>query len=1031
MTDSIIKSARGADDEGLRVFLSYSRSDEFEMRRIAGALRANGFEPNFDQASYDPDQIATGISAEDEWWLRIQEMIGECDVMLFLVSPESAASSVCDEEIAYARALGKRIIAVKIREIDFTEAPPRLAALNVSIDFTAVGPGFDSAMSSTIRALKTDVAWHRDGRRLFDRISEWDRKNRPQGLLLREGALADAEAWSARRPSSVGPPGELYFAYTEASRNQISKDMRRRRLWRRLTTFAAISALIFASWGFAISFDGQRNVERTYSQLLTSASRDALQNSQTQLATRLSVLSASDTVFSPASKGAQFQLAHASLLHGEFSELRAFEAGARYAEFSPTNDALLVFSSRQSDTNAQIWTIEESGAWSALELVGHRQQVTAANFSDTGQFLATGSADCSVRIWERTSEGGWQSVSELSDPEAISKGRIAGSDCGPLLSPEDSGGLFGALGAETRDVFNEVASQLSDNREATSEYVRNASGHIGTITSVRFSSDANRILSASTDGSVRIWERNENNEWSSSTVLALDAPVNAHFSPDEQSVLIRKVYSSEYFVARQNKNEHWWSERIAVPNVEISSTSFFETDDQMIATASNGTAPLYIQRTNNGWSHREATIADTEWIGPLFKRQTELGWAESMALSNDGRSALILSSGNEAHLWTRGESDVWMSIRLFVRGATVRSAVFSQDSRKLAVATSAQVIHIYDIDELGAVRWSKLTGQSGAINSVTFSADGQMLASASSDGSVRVWNMKEETTFAATKVNPEIGVTLLRDADRNIDNLEQKRVSNAVFSKQSSVIYTMRMFGDRTNRWQLGDDNEWSIIPAPDILEPVYPVQVSFDQKYRIILTNGNAVIVPNISDNLISPITLARGEFAFTSASFSPSQALAVTTTADGLLYVWAPNQDDTWSGIELAHLGYPIRSASFSPDGSQILGVTALGELLLWDIAILTNLQFPEFDRRDFEASGRVDLMEFACDRMSRSKIWYPSGVASTQAKLSESDFGAVPILRTLGLEPGIDVCARNSERTIDHLISRSIPRNWWSGP
>jgi hypothetical protein len=77
-----------------RVFLSYSRGDRAFAERLAASLTARGFVADWDQASTDPDNITTGISAEDEWWARLQQMIIAADVVVFVVSPDSAASKV-------------------------------------------------------------------------------------------------------------------------------------------------------------------------------------------------------------------------------------------------------------------------------------------------------------------------------------------------------------------------------------------------------------------------------------------------------------------------------------------------------------------------------------------------------------------------------------------------------------------------------------------------------------------------------------------------------------------------------------------------------------------------------------------------------------------------------------------------------------------------------------------------------------------------------------------------------------------------
>jgi hypothetical protein len=131
-------AVKDAEGSWPRVFLSYSRKDRAFAEWLASSLTARGFVADWDQASTDPDNISTGISAEDEWWDRLQQMITAADVVVFVISPDAAASKVCDEEIAYARALGKRTLAILCRPIDFSTAPPRLAALSSRVDGTWV-----------------------------------------------------------------------------------------------------------------------------------------------------------------------------------------------------------------------------------------------------------------------------------------------------------------------------------------------------------------------------------------------------------------------------------------------------------------------------------------------------------------------------------------------------------------------------------------------------------------------------------------------------------------------------------------------------------------------------------------------------------------------------------------------------------------------------------------------------------------------------------------------------------------------------
>jgi hypothetical protein len=185
-----------------RVFLSYSRKDDVFTRRLAAALEARGYAPDFDQSARDPANA--GIAPEDEWWPRLKDMIAANEVMVFIVSPDSAASTVCGEEIAYARALAKRIIPILRRKVDFTRVPPQLSALNVRIDFTDdAEPTFAAALDALCAALDLDVAWHRESARLTLLAARWDRAERTDELLLTGADVRAVGDLLERRPATA------------------------------------------------------------------------------------------------------------------------------------------------------------------------------------------------------------------------------------------------------------------------------------------------------------------------------------------------------------------------------------------------------------------------------------------------------------------------------------------------------------------------------------------------------------------------------------------------------------------------------------------------------------------------------------------------------------------------------------------------------------------------------------------------------------------------------------------------------------
>ena len=152
-------------------------------------------------------------------------MIVAADVVVFVVSPDSAGSPVCDEEIACARALGKRIIPILRRRIDFDKGPPRLAALNMKISFVENATDFDGSLAELGAALAIDVKWIRESTRFTQAAAEWDDAGQEKDRLLQGEELREAQQWAARRPESSPPISNLVFEFMEAS--EVAEDDRR------------------------------------------------------------------------------------------------------------------------------------------------------------------------------------------------------------------------------------------------------------------------------------------------------------------------------------------------------------------------------------------------------------------------------------------------------------------------------------------------------------------------------------------------------------------------------------------------------------------------------------------------------------------------------------------------------------------------------------------------------------------------------------------------------------------------------------
>jgi formylglycine-generating enzyme required for sulfatase activity len=232
VADGALRSAK------TRVFLSYSRTDSDFTDFLAEALADRGYTPDYDRSVYDPANIDSGISAQDQWWQRLQQMIASADVIVFVVSPDSAGSRVCDEEVAYAQGIGKRIIPILRRPIDYAKAPPRLSAHNVKLDFTGdEEAGFGSALKQLCAVLDVDVVWYRESRRLTQLALEWDWEKRPPDRLMSSADIRATARLLETRPRNAELPPQVLIDFRDASR--MRKEGEARTL-RRLQTAAVV-----------------------------------------------------------------------------------------------------------------------------------------------------------------------------------------------------------------------------------------------------------------------------------------------------------------------------------------------------------------------------------------------------------------------------------------------------------------------------------------------------------------------------------------------------------------------------------------------------------------------------------------------------------------------------------------------------------------------------------------------------------------------------------------------------------------------
>lgn len=146
-----------------------------------------------------------------EWQQEILVNIENAENFIFVISPESAASTNCRKEIDHAVANNKRMFPIWYRAVPDDAIPEALAKFQ-RMDFHE-GDHFESKLAALIAALDTDLPWVQMHTRLLARAKEWERQTQDVSFLLGGTDLREAEQWAAK--SAEKEPKPTIFSESE------------------------------------------------------------------------------------------------------------------------------------------------------------------------------------------------------------------------------------------------------------------------------------------------------------------------------------------------------------------------------------------------------------------------------------------------------------------------------------------------------------------------------------------------------------------------------------------------------------------------------------------------------------------------------------------------------------------------------------------------------------------------------------------------------------------------------------------------
>ncbi|MEH2185439.1 MAG: WD40 repeat domain-containing protein, partial [Nostoc sp.] len=385
----------------------------------------------------------------------------------------------------------------------------------------------------------------------------------------------------------------------------------------------------------------------------------------------------------------------------EANSLRGHEQEVNCVAFSPDGKFI---ASGSSDSTVCLWNI--IGNPTAQFLLGHEQEVNCIAFSPDGKFLVSGSIDGILCLWDLQGNlitQPWQGHEE---------GVIS-----VAFSP-NSDGCANPSGVRIVSVgFDGTVCLWDLQGNAITQPWR---GHKEGVISVAFNPNGDCIISVGFDGTVCLWDLQGNSitqPWHKHEAKIICAA----FSPDRKLIVSGSSDSTVRLWDIQGNpiGQPWHGHEGHVNSVA------FSPDGKFIISGS-------CDRTIRLWNINGNPITQP-WRG-------HEGQVNSLAFSPDGK--LIISGGDRTvRLW---ELHQILQDRVIGRSQRkyenwVNSVAFSPDGQWIISASNDSTVRLWDID--GNPIGQPWHGHEKEVNSVAFSPDGRWIVSASNDSTVRLWDI--------------------------------------------------------------------------------------------------------------------------------------------------------------------------------------------------------------------------------------------------------------------------------------------------
>ncbi|KZV99938.1 WD40 repeat-like protein [Exidia glandulosa HHB12029] len=519
-------------------------------------------------------------------------------------------------------------------------------------------------------------------------------------------------------------------------------------------------------------------------------------------------------------------------------------------------------------------------------LKGHKAAITAVIFNPNDTRIYSSSRDHSIRIWDAKTR---RSIKVMQTSDEVSS---------MALSPDGKRLISGWNSGIT----------LWDARHGVAIYaIPNA--HDGPVRAVGFSPDGRKVVSASQDKSIALWDATD--DWKSYDVGG--SSLRGHSSAVTSVAFLkggRRLVSS----SKDKTLRIWDTEtgKTAIGPLEghADIVSCVAVHRSCIASCSHdGTFRI--------WDAGSGALV----LGPIPAHGGQ--WLYWIAYSRDGTRIATAGQDNCAILW---DADTGAPLHKMVgHSAPVTCVAFAEDGTRLVSGSKDKNIHIWNTAS-GIRLGEPLAGHTACVSAVCFSSNGKRVFSSSADRTIRIWDLDTRASvieLLPSELLAQLPGSPLRGHTDSVISVAFLPDGRRLVS--SSADKTLRIWDIETGNAVIGP-----LVGHTD-LDVVLCVAFSEDGTRLVSGSWDETVRIWDVASGecIGEPYTEHTSEV--TAVCFSPDDTHIFSSSCDRTIRIW--DAETRALIVEPLQMDDSVICMAPSPDGKRLVSGSIKGKIAMWD--------------------------------------------------------------------------------------------------